>query len=77
MAVAEEQEMIAQIEENRAKLVEADAEVPKAIAQAIRDRKLGILDYYKLRNVQADTEMRSAIAGGGTPARNGQKGGAS
>ena len=56
-----------------AKLVEADAEVPKAIADAIRDHKLGILDYYKLRNVQADTEMRTAIAGGGTPARNGQK----
>ncbi|HEY4312739.1 MAG TPA: flotillin-like protein FloA [Pirellulales bacterium] len=73
MAVAQEQEMIAQIEESRAKLVEADAEVPKAIADAIRGHKLGILDYYKLRNVQADTEMRTAIAGSGTPARNGQK----
>jgi len=74
MAVAQEQEMIAKIEESRGHLVEADAEVPKAIAESIRDGKLGILDYYKLRNVQADTEMRMAIAGAGTgPARNGQK----
>lgn len=65
--------MIAQIEESRAKLVEAEAEVPKGIAEAINTAKLGILDYYKLRNVQADTEMRMAIAGGGN-LRNGQKG---
>jgi uncharacterized protein YqfA (UPF0365 family) len=70
MAVAQEQEMVAQIEESRAKLVEAEAEVPKAIAAAFRERSLGILDYYKLRNVQADTDMRRAIAVGGT--RNGQ-----
>ena len=50
--------MIAEIEENRAKLVEAEAEVPKAMAEAFRSGKLGILDYYKLRNVQADTDMR-------------------
>ena len=62
MAVAQEQEMIAQIEENRAKLVEAEAEVPKAIAEAFRAGHLGILDYYKLRNVQADTDMRRSIA---------------
>jgi uncharacterized protein YqfA (UPF0365 family) len=62
MAVAAEQENIAHIEENRAKLVEAEAEVPKAIAQAFREGSLGILDYYKLRNVQADTDMRTAIA---------------
>jgi uncharacterized protein YqfA (UPF0365 family) len=73
MAVAQEQEMIAQIEESRAKLVEAEAEVPKGVAEAINTAKLGILDYYKLRNVQADTEMRMAIAGGGN-LRNGQKG---
>jgi uncharacterized protein YqfA (UPF0365 family) len=66
MAVAEEQEMIAQIEESRAKVVHAEAEVPKAIAQAFREGSLGILDYYKLRNVQADTEMRTAIARPGT-----------
>jgi len=65
MAVAEEQEMIAQIEESRAKVVEAEAEVPKAIAQAFRDGTLGIMDYYKLRNIRADTDMRSSIAKGG------------
>lgn len=65
MAVAREQEMVAQMEESRAKLVEAEAEVPKAMAQAFRQGSLGILDYYKLRNVQADTDMRSSIAGTG------------
>ncbi len=69
MAVAEEQEMIAQIEESRAKVVEAEAEVPKAISQAFREGTLGIIDYYKLRNVQADTEMRSSIAKAGVPTR--------
>jgi uncharacterized protein YqfA (UPF0365 family) len=67
MAVAEEQEMIAQIEESRAKVVEAEAEVPKAIAQAFRDGTLGIMDYYKLRNIRADTDMRSSIAQAGGP----------
>jgi uncharacterized protein YqfA (UPF0365 family) len=62
MAVAEEQEMIAQIEENRSKLVEAEAEVPKAIAQAFHTNKLGLMDYYRLRNIQADTDMRASIA---------------
>jgi uncharacterized protein YqfA (UPF0365 family) len=65
MAVAQEQEMIAQIQESRAKVVDAEAEVPKAIAEAFLNGTLGILDFYKLRNVQADTEMRKAIAGGG------------
>ncbi|HQU42189.1 MAG TPA: flotillin-like FloA family protein, partial [Pirellulales bacterium] len=59
-------EMLATIEESRAQVVEAEAQVPKAIAEAIQYGKLGILDYYKLRNVQADTDMRTAIAGGGT-----------
>ena len=63
MAVAQEQEMIAQIEESRAKVVEAEAEVPKAIAAAFRSGQLGVMDYYKLRNVQADTDMRKSIAG--------------
>jgi uncharacterized protein YqfA (UPF0365 family) len=63
MAVAQEQEMIAGIEESRAKVVEAEAEVPKAIAEAMRTGKLGIMDLYRLRNVQADTEMRRSIAG--------------
>ncbi len=65
MAVAEEQENLAKIEENRAKLVEAEAEVPRAMAEAFRSGQLGILDYYKLQNVQADTDMRGAIAGVG------------
>jgi uncharacterized protein YqfA (UPF0365 family) len=66
LAVAEEQEMIARIEESRAKVTEAEAEVPKAIAHAFRDGQLGLMDYYKLRNIQSDTEMRSAIAKAGT-----------
>jgi len=65
-AVAAEQEQYARIEESRAKLVEAEAEVPKAMADSFRSGRLGILDYYKLRNVQADTDMRRAIAGVGS-----------
>jgi len=74
MAVAEEQENIAQIEQSRAKVVEAEAEVPKAISQAFREGTLGIFDYYKLRNIQADTEMRASIAKVGTPAGAGKGG---
>ena len=66
MAVAQEQENTALIEESRAKLVEAEAEVPKAMADSFRSSKLGILDYYKLRNVQADTDMRTAISHAGS-----------
>src|SRR5262245_17225265 len=71
MAVAAEQEQIARIEESRAKLVDAEAEVPKAMAEAFRGGRLGILDYYKMRNVQADTDMRRSIAGptNATPAK--------
>ena len=65
MAAAAEQEKIAEIEESRARLVDAEAEVPKAMADAFRSGKLGIMDYYKLRNVQADTDMRKSIAGTG------------
>ncbi len=68
MAVAEEQEMIAQIEQNRAKVLEAEAEVPKAIAHAFHSGKLGLMDYYRLRNIQADTDMRSSIAKAGMTA---------
>jgi uncharacterized protein YqfA (UPF0365 family) len=71
MAVAQEQEMLAQIQESRAKVVEAEAEVPRAIAEAFQGGTLGILDYYKLRNVQADTEMRKSIASGGAPTQAG------
>lgn len=62
-AVAEEQEMQAKIEESRAKLVESQAAVPEAMAEAFRTGKLHILDYFKLQNVNADTEMRKALAG--------------
>jgi uncharacterized protein YqfA (UPF0365 family) len=65
MAVSAEQEFVASIEQNRAKLVEAEAEVPKAMADAFRSGKLGILDYYRLKNVQADTDMRESIASSG------------
>ncbi len=63
MAVAAEQEKVARIEECRATLLDAQAEVPKAIAEAFASGKLGVVDYYKLRNIQADTDMRTAIAG--------------
>ncbi len=62
MAVAREQEMIASIEESRASLVEAEAEVPKAVADSLGSGQLGIFDYYKLKNLQADTDMRRSIA---------------
>jgi uncharacterized protein YqfA (UPF0365 family) len=54
--------MLAAIEESRAKVVDAEAEIPRAMSEAFRTAKLGVLDYFKLRNVQADTEMRKAIA---------------
>ncbi|MFV1967234.1 MAG: flotillin-like protein FloA [Pirellulaceae bacterium] len=62
MAVAAEQEQQAAIEESRSKLVDAEAEVPRAMAEAFRTGRLGVMDYYKLRNVQADTDMRKSIA---------------
>jgi uncharacterized protein YqfA (UPF0365 family) len=65
MAVAREQEMTALVAENRAKVVLAEAEIPKAMAQAFREGNLGIMDYYSLKNVQADTQMRESIGGGG------------
>ena len=69
MAAAAEQEMVADIESSRAQLVAAEAEVPQAIAEAFSTGKLGIMEYYKLRNVQSDTEMRNAIAGTGSSRR--------
>ncbi len=62
-AQAFEQEMTAQVQENRAKVVLAEAEIPKAIAEAFRSGNLGIMDYYRLRNIQADTDMRNSISG--------------
>ncbi|HWG41813.1 MAG TPA: flotillin-like protein FloA [Gemmataceae bacterium] len=65
LAVALEQEMRAKVEENRAQVVLAEAEVPRALSQAFLDGHLGVMDYYNLKNLQADTQMRSAISGGG------------
>jgi uncharacterized protein YqfA (UPF0365 family) len=62
MAVANEQEQVAKQAENRALVVLAEAEIPKALAEALRGGNFGVMDYYKLRNVQADTTMRESIA---------------
>lgn len=62
MAVAREQEMKASVEEMRAKVVESEAEVPKAMADALREGKLGVMDYYNLQNLLADTGMRDSIS---------------
>lgn len=64
MAVAREQEMMAEVRSMRAKVVEAESQVPLAFAQALRDGKIGAMDYYKMMNIKADTEMRDAISGG-------------
>jgi uncharacterized protein YqfA (UPF0365 family) len=66
LAVALEQEMRAKVEENRAAVVLSEAEVPRAIAQAFRDGRLGVMEYYSLRNLQSDTHMRNSIAGAST-----------
>ncbi len=81
LAVAREQEMVALVQENQAKVVLAEAEVPKAIAEAFRSGNLGIMDYYGMQNIQADTRMRGSIAQGergdeegGAPAPGGRSG---
>jgi uncharacterized protein YqfA (UPF0365 family) len=61
-AVATEQENVAEVAKQRARVVEAEAEIPKAISEAFRSGNLGVMDYYNLRNIQADTQMRDAIA---------------
>ena len=66
MAVATEQEMKARSQEMRAKVIEAEAEVPLAMAEAFRNGNLGIMDYYRMKNIEADTAMRDAIAKPGT-----------
>lgn len=63
MAVALEQEMKAEAARARAKVIEAESEIPMAIAEAFRSGNLGVLDYYKLQNMQSDTDMRNSIAG--------------
>ncbi len=65
MAVASEQEMKAKAQEARARVIEAEAEVPKAMAEAFRNGNLGIMDYYRMQNIQADTGMRESIANPG------------
>ncbi len=61
-AVATEQENVAEVAKQRARVVEAEAEIPRAISEAFRSGNFGIMDYYNLRNIQADTQMRDAIA---------------
>ena len=61
-AVASEQENIAEVAKMKAKVVEAESEVPKAIAEAFRSGRLGVMDYYNLKNIQADTDMRTSIS---------------
>ena len=68
MAVAQEQENIAAVQGMRARVIEAEAEVPKAIAAAFREGKLGVMDYYNMQNVISDTEMRNAISKSAAPA---------
>lgn len=63
LAVAQEQEMLAEVQRMKAKVVEAESQIPLALAQALREGKLGVMDYYKMNNVIADTNMREAIAG--------------
>jgi len=67
-AVAVEQEMTARVAEMRAHVVEAEAQVPLAMAEAFRNGNLGVMDYYRMKNIQADTGMRESIAGGGSGA---------
>ncbi len=67
MAVAQEQENKASVQGMRAKVIEAEAEVPQAIAAAFRSGNLGVMDYYNLKNIQADTQMRESISTGAKP----------
>ena len=69
MAVASEQEMKAKAQEARAKVIEAEAEIPLAIAESFRSGNLGIMDYYRMQNIQADTDMRQSISGGSAPSK--------
>lgn len=62
MALAREQEMKAEVEAMRAKVVEAESQVPLAIAEAFKEGNLGVMDYYKMQNIESDTDMRKAIA---------------
>ena len=70
MAIAREQEMKAQVEEMKAKVVEAESQLPLAIAEALKNGNIGVLDYYNMKNVMADTEMRYSISGMDTTSKN-------
>ena len=67
MAVAKEQEMKAYTQEMKAKVVEAEAQVPAAMAEALRSGNLGVMDYYRMNNINADTKMRKSISGEDDP----------
>lgn len=69
MAIALEQEMRAKAQEARAKVIEAEAELPRAMAQAFINGNLGIMDYYKMKNIESDTNMRQNIANPPAPAK--------
>lgn len=62
LAVAEEQEMIAEVQRQRAKVVEAEAQVPLAMAEALRSGNVGVMDYYRMKNITADTDMRNSLS---------------
>ena len=70
MAIAQEQEMKAKVQEMQAELIRAEAEVPKAMAKALQEGKMSAMDYYKLQNLQADTQMRKTIGKDETPKTN-------
>lgn len=72
MAIAQEQEMKAKAQEARALVIQAEAEVPKAMAEAFKNGNLGIMDYYRMKNIEADTNMRSSIGGPATTNNNGR-----
>lgn len=76
-AVALEQEMVARVQEMRARVVEAEAQVPLAMSEAFRQGNLGVMDYYRMKNVQADTTMRDSIAGSGSTSTSKPPGGGS
>jgi uncharacterized protein YqfA (UPF0365 family) len=67
MARALEQEMRARVVEMRAKVTEAEVQIPMAMAEAFRSGNLGVMDYYRLKNIQADTDMRGSISRGAEP----------
>ena len=69
MAIALEQEMKAKAQEARAKVIEAEAQVPQSIAEAFRAGNLGVMAYYRLKNIESDTNMRDSIAGGSNTAK--------